>query len=122
MELTCKNISFLDYSRNFYTVFGTCFNYRTVVRTDYKGVNEVNIRIILEQAEVFHNIQKIAGCDTGFVISDNYLSIILANNYDPFEFTTNDMVKIDAQVSWLWSFFMEVEKTGWLLPHKKSGV
>ena len=85
-------------------------------------LNNDGILQMNDRSPIFHAIQQITDCDTGFVLSNNFLTIILSNNYDPFEFNSKELFKshdqfisqIDAQVSWIWSIFKEVEKTGWL--------
>ena len=80
------------------------------------------VNLLNSQESVFRSVYEIAQCDTGIVLSGKYLAIILANNYDPFEFKSREMFKsypklkaqVDMQVNWLCSIFKELEKTGWL--------
>ena len=89
--------------------------------------NEVSIdnpvrKLLLTHESVFYDIQRLASCDTGFILSNKFLIILLVNEYDPFEFNMKDLFKsydqlankIDAQAGWIWSIIKEVEKTGWI--------
>ena len=74
-----------------------------------------------KNASILRSIQQIANCDAGFVLSNNYLAVILANDFDPFEVKRKDIKKsdafidtIDAQAGWLQSIINEVKKTGWI--------
>ena len=44
-------------------------------------------------ASVYKKVTHIAQCRVGFVVTQNFLAVILENNYDPFEFGMKDVFK-----------------------------
>ncbi|MBQ1265712.1 MAG: hypothetical protein IIY06_02940 [Proteobacteria bacterium] len=60
-------------------------------------------------ASVYKKVTHIAQCRVGFVVTQNFLAVILENNYDPFEFGMKDVFKnkdkktdlVAKQVTWL---------------------
>lgn len=84
------------------------------------------IQLVKSQSLTFEEVLQAAKCEVGMIFSGNQLVLLLQNKFDPFEFEFTDMFRsyssvlkrTDHQVSWLWSIFSALKKTGWIGANK----